>query len=256
MKKILLLLVTILSLVSCSTVTVSSPLKIDVVLPTNTSPNDVQTLEIQEIIQEPTIIGEPTIEFNVSILEEFATQTAKQLEKGIVSVFAIEGSYNVIEESTNEVTQDVLIEKDEEKLEVREEHIETTSGEELSSDTRYDLEVSNNDEMPVVPMAPVQEAKSSLIDKLIAFFLREKLFWFGVLTVCIGIIMLIIAFIRDIISACSRHSKKTVKASTKKKSSKAKNEEALECEEKQEDSNATSVALDDNEAFLRSLLDK
>ncbi len=251
-KKVLLLLVTVLSLVSCRTVTNLSPLEIQVVVPTASS-GKVETLETQTIPQEPAIIAEPIVE---NVLEEFASQTANQLEKGIATVYATEGSYKALEESTEEVKPGAFIGSDKETPDVQE-STETTHREEVSSSSDIDVQVSGNEgPKDIVTIFPEKKDESSLINKLKALFLREKLFWFGVLTIVLGIILLVIALIRDVLNACRCHSKKNAKK-TSTKNKKAKESDIFADEETQKDENSsTKVALDDDEAFLRSLLDK
>lgn len=256
-KKVLLLLITILCLVSCRTATVSSPLEIEIV-PSSSSTN-VESSEVQETVQPPALIDEPIIEPILN--DEVPAQITGLFEPGTDVEPKIETSSEVAEENANTINSDEIIEDDKEILSEQEDLSETISQEESISDVSESLNAPSNEEMQkavtteVTTVVSAKEDKNSLIDKLISLFLKEKLFWFGVFTMFVGIVMLIIVFIRDMINACRRRSKKNEKKmSAKKRECKSEKSQDVSSEEKQEELNSSNTSFDDDEAFLRSLL--
>lgn len=126
------------------------------------------------------------------------------------------------------------------------------------------IEETNTESLPSQPNAPVEPIvqpkanaepkveEGSLLDRLTAFVLREKLFSFGVLTVFIGIVMLIVVMIRDLVRAgrSSRgYSPVHDDADDVEPSSTGSTETSNKSEERKETS-----AIDDDDEFLRSLL--
>lgn len=252
-KKVLLLLITILCLVSCRTATVSSPLEIEIV--PSSSPTNVESSEVQETLQPPTLIDEPDIEPILN--DEVPAQITGLFEPGTGVEPKIETSSEVAEENASTINSDEIIEDDKEILSEQEDVSETTPQEESTRDVSESPNAPSNEEVQktVTTVVSAKEDKSSLIDKLISVFLKEKLFWFGVFTIIVGIIMLIIVFIRDMINACRRRSKKREKKmSTKKRKCKSEKSQDVSSEEKQEELSSSNASFDDDEAFLRSLL--
>lgn len=128
------------------------------------------------------------------------------------------------------------------------------------------IEETNTESLPSQPNAPVEPIvrpkanaepkveEGSFLDRLTAFVLREKLFSFGVLTVFIGIVMLIVVMIRDLVRA-GRSSKGhgTVQDSADDEPSSTGSKAMAEASEKQEERKESS-SIDDDDEFLRSLL--
>lgn len=137
--------------------------------------------------------------------------------------------------------------------------IEETKGFEASVSVPQNVQPNNQVPPAVQPKASVEPKveDGSFMDRLTAFVLREKLFCFGVLTVFIGIVMLVVVMIRDLVRAGRRNSKnyKPVQDAdgiedepNPSVSSIATNGHD-DHDEKHENS-----AIDDDDEFLRSLL--
>lgn len=137
--------------------------------------------------------------------------------------------------------------------------IEETKGSETSVSVPQNVQ-SNNQVPPAVQTKASVEPKvedGSFMDRLTAFVLREKLFCFGVLTVFIGIVMLIVVMIRDLVRAGRRNSKnyKPVQDADGIEDEPNPSVSSIATnghdghDEKHENS-----AIDDDDEFLRSLL--
>lgn len=129
------------------------------------------------------------------------------------------------------------------------------------------IEETNTESLPSQPNAPVEPIvqpkanaepkveEGSLLDRLTAFVLREKLFSFGVLTVFIGIVMLIVVMIRDFVRAgrSSRGYSPVHDDADDVEPSSTGSKAMAEASEKQEERKESS-SIDDDDEFLRSLL--
>ncbi len=137
--------------------------------------------------------------------------------------------------------------------------VEETKGSEASVSVPQNVQPNNQVPPAVQPKASVEPnvEDGSFMDRLTAFVLREKLFCFGVLTVFIGIVMLIVVMIRDLVRAGRRNSRnyKPVQGADGVEDEPTPSVSSVETnghdshDEKRENS-----AIDDDDEFLRSLL--
>ena len=137
--------------------------------------------------------------------------------------------------------------------------VEETNGSATSVSVPQNVQPNNQVPPAVQPKASVETKveEGSFMDRLTAFVLREKLFCFGMLTVFIGIVMLIVVMIRDLVRAGRRNSKnyKPVQDADDIEDEPNPSVSSIATnghdghDEKHENS-----AIDDDDEFLRSLL--
>lgn len=144
---------------------------------------------------------------------------------------------------------------------VGEKPIEEPSDASAIEETKKEAKTESLPSQPNAPVAPISQPKTnaepkveegSFLDRLTAFVLREKLFSFGVLTVFIGVVMLIVVMIRDLVRA-GRNSRGGSPvpddADDVEPSSTGSTATSNNGEERKETS-----SIDDDDEFLRSLL--
>lgn len=212
---------------------------------------------------EVSITEEPSDELETIPVEQNDSASSDDMGSPMDSVDSIEEptigtSLDVVEETS--ISEESLAAGENPIDEVSElSAVEETKGSETSVSVPQNVQPNNQVPPAVQPKASVEPKveDGSFMDRLTAFVLREKLFCFGVLTVFIGIVMLIVVMIRDLVRAGRRNSKnyKPVQDAdgiedepNPSVSSIATNGHDSH-DEKRENS-----AIDDDDEFLRSLL--
>lgn len=139
--------------------------------------------------------------------------------------------------------------------------IEEPSDAPAIEETKKETKTESLSSQPNAPAAPIAQPKAnaepkveegSFMDRLTAFVLREKLFSFGVLTVFIGVVMLIVVMIRDLVRA-GRNSRGYSPVHDDADDVEPSSTGSTETSNKSEERKETS-AIDDDDEFLRSLL--
>lgn len=201
--------------------------------PLNEDSNVEVPLESSPVEQSDSVLADgqdPSME-DVAVMEEYSVETS----------FGTEEEASLVGESST--TSEKPIEEPSDAP-----AIEETNTESLPS-------------QPNAPAAPIAQPKAnaepkveegSFMDRLTAFVLREKLFSFGVLTVFIGVVMLIVVMIRDLVRA-GRNSRGYSPVHDDADDVEPSSTGSTETSNKSEERKETS-AIDDDDEFLRSLL--
>lgn len=292
MKKFLFLLFSVLCLVSCRTATVDNSPELetmvlvvekdagadatpaeaigtdDVVVVEPSQDADAPVLETESEasgtadqnaldgtsileVSDETLVDQPEEPSETSVPMEESTEAADEDSASFVAVdSAVEQPQSeetialetVTQEPETEPVEDVSIVQD-----AVQSVIEETSSVDASLQVESSPMVSEV-QRQLAPQSMQKVEEGSFLDRLTEFVLREKLFSFGVLTVFIGIVMLIVVLIKDLVGNGSHGGSKQARSKDSADEGKGKSDAGAD------EARHESSSLDDDDEFLKSLL--
>lgn len=292
MKKFLFLLFSVLCLVSCRTATVDNSPELETMVLVVEKDAGADSTPVEAIGTEDVVVEEPSLDAAAPVLEaeseisapadqnaldgtlipevsdespvdqpEEPSETQVSMEESPEAADEDSALFVAVDSAVEQPQSEETIAQETVTLEPETEPVEDVSIvqnavqsviEETSSvDAALQVESSpkvSEVQRQLAPQSMQKVEEGSFLDRLTEFVLREKLFSFGVLTVFIGIVMLIVVLIKDLVGN-GRH------GGSKQSSSKdAADEGKGKADSGADEARHESSSLDDDDEFLRSLL--
>lgn len=292
MKKFLFLLFSVLCLVSCRTATVDNSPELETMVLVVEKDAGADATPVEAIGTDDVVVVEPSQDADAPVLEAESEASGTADQNALDGTFIPEATDEQpvdqpeessetpvpMEESTDAVDEDsaslvavdsaveqpqseetialetVTQEPETEPVEdvsIVQDAVQSVIEETSSVDAALQVESSpkvSEVQRQLAPQSMQKVEEGSFLDRLTEFVLREKLFSFGVLTVFIGIVMLIVVLIKDLVGNGSHGGSK--QARSKDSADEGKGKAGSSADEARHESSS----LDDDDEFLKSLL--
>ena len=212
--------------------------------------NALDGTSIPEVSDE-TLLDQPEEPSETSVPMEESTEAADEDSASFVAVdSAVEQPQSEETIALETVTQETETEPVED-VSIVQDAVQRVIDETSSVDAALQVESSpmvSEVQRQLAPQSMQKVEEGSFLDRLTEFVLREKLFSFGVLTVFIGIVMLIVVLIKDLVGNGSHGGSKQARSKEAADEGKGKADAGAD------EARHESSSLDDDDEFLKSLL--